>query len=75
MEQTQKPDESQDWKKHLTRKQYVGDGVYLSYDGFHFVLTTENGISVQNEIFLDPQVTDTLIKIIETRKKEIYGNG
>jgi len=25
-------------------KQYIGDGVYVDFDGLHIVLTTENGI-------------------------------
>lgn len=34
-------------------KQYLGDGIYVSYDGFIITLTTENGIDVTNEIFLE----------------------
>jgi hypothetical protein len=46
-------------------KQYLGDGVYICYDGFHFVLTTENGISVTNKICLDGETIKALIKYIE----------
>jgi hypothetical protein len=35
-------------------KRYVADGVYVEYDGFEIILTTENGISVQNRIVLEP---------------------
>lgn len=41
-------------------KQYLGDGVYAQYDGFHIVLTTEDGISVGNQIYLDPRVLAAL---------------
>jgi hypothetical protein len=41
-------------------KAYCGDGVYLSYDGFAFVLTTENGYSETNRIVLEPEVWDTV---------------
>lgn len=37
-------------------KVYLGDGVYASFDGYAFVLTTENGIDVTNTIVLEPQV-------------------
>lgn len=42
-------------------KTYLGDGVYLDYDGYSVILTTENGISVQNTIVLDPEVVEALI--------------
>ena len=37
-------------------KSYLGDGVYARFDGYSIVLTTENGISVQNEIVLEPGI-------------------
>ncbi len=42
-------------------KQYIGDGCYVSFDGQVFELTTENGISVTNRIFLEPHVIDALL--------------
>lgn len=41
-------------------KKYLGDGVYVSYDGFHTILTTEDGARVENEIYLDPSVLKEL---------------
>ena len=37
-------------------KSYIGDGVYANFDGFSFILTTENGITIQNTITLEPKV-------------------
>jgi hypothetical protein len=37
-------------------KTYLGDGVYVDFDGFALVLTTENGIAVTNTIVLEPEV-------------------
>lgn len=42
------------------RKTYLGDSVYASCDGFHIVLTTENGYGPSNTIFLDPGVMNAL---------------
>jgi hypothetical protein len=42
-------------------KMYLGDSVYISYDGFQFCLTTENGGSPSNTIFLDHEVVTNLI--------------
>lgn len=43
------------------QKKYLGDGVYIRFDGFHHVLTTENGITATNIIALDPHVTEALL--------------
>lgn len=50
-------------------KVYLGDGVYIRNDGYHIVLTTENGISVQNEIFLEPIVVDRLLLMIRSYRE------
>ena len=41
---------------------YLGDGVYFRSDGHDVTLTTENGISVSNEIILEPKVCEKLIR-------------
>lgn len=40
----------------MEEKVYLGDSVYASSDGFHIVLTTENGVGASNTIFLDDSV-------------------
>lgn len=52
-------------------KRYLGDGVYADYDeeGYHLILTTENGIQVENVIYLDPSVIHSLLEYIEDHKK------
>jgi len=46
-------------------KEYLGDGVYADDDGFHVVLTTEDGIGVSNRIYLDPVVLQNLLRYAE----------
>ena len=46
-------------------KSYLGDSVYISDEGFQFRLTTEDGVRISNEIFLDDQVLLSFIKYIE----------
>ncbi len=41
-------------------KIYIGDGVYVEWDGYAFVLTTENGIEITNTIVLEPDVYHSL---------------
>ncbi len=43
-------------------KQYLGDAVYVDFDGYHVVLTTEDGIRITNTICLEPRVFDALLK-------------
>jgi hypothetical protein len=43
-------------------KTYLGDGVYGEWeDGTMVKLTTEDGISATNTIFLEPEVMEALI--------------
>ena len=49
----------------MIQKEYIGDSVYCSHDGFQFVLTTENGRGVTNEIFLDWHVVQGFFRQIE----------
>ena len=42
-------------------KHYLGDGVYVDWDGDMLVLTTGDGIRVTNTIFLEPEVIDALL--------------
>lgn len=42
-------------------KQYLGDGLYADFDGFHIVLTAENGISATDTVYLDAEVYDALV--------------
>jgi len=43
------------------RRTYLGDGAYYDHDGYSVVLTTENGISTQNTIYLEPACVKALI--------------
>lgn len=47
--------------KELWSKRYIGDAVYVKFDGYHLVLTTEDGTNVTNRICLEPQVYETLL--------------
>lgn len=46
----------------LNEKRYLGDSVYAQYDGYHIVLTTENGLpdDPSNTIALDNSVLHAL---------------
>ncbi len=59
-------------------KQYLGDSVYADWDGYHVVLTTENGLpnDPSNTICLDSQVLLALANFVEaTTVGEKNGSG
>lgn len=43
-------------------KDYIGDSVYVQFDGYHIILTTENGFpdDPSNTIALEPSVLEAL---------------
>ena len=42
------------------QKQYLGDGCYVSFDGYSLVVTTENGMGAQNIVVMEPDVYASL---------------
>lgn len=46
-------------------KTYIGDGVYVEWDGSVLTLTTENGIQVTNTIHLEPEVYVALVRYVD----------
>ncbi len=60
-------------ENNLVPKDYMGDGVYIKDDGYYVMLTTENGISTQNSIAIEPLVWDAMVrymKRVEERRNE-----
>ena len=50
------------------KKQYIGDGVYVEFDGYALVLTTENGVETTNRIVLETEVYSSLVEYVEALK-------
>ena len=46
-------------------KEYIGDGAFVSFDGFGLVLTTEDGVSTTNTIYLEPNVYKQLVAFVD----------
>ena len=55
-------------------KDYLGDGVYINHDNFHTILTTEDGMSVQNTIYLEPGMSKKIMGY-EARMREKYAEA
>ena len=52
-------------------KTYLGDGVYVEACSRQLKLTTENGISTSNTIYIDPEVWLALQKFVNTTTEGI----
>ena len=53
-------------------KEYIGDSVYVQTDGYHIILTTENGLpdDPRNRIALEPQVLEALNEYVDNLSKK-----
>jgi hypothetical protein len=56
-------------------KMYLGDGVYVEFDGYSLVLTTENGIETTNRIVLEPEVYSNLVEYVDRLKAATMANA
>jgi hypothetical protein len=54
--------------------QYIGDGVYVTFDGYHFWLRTPRG-NVWHEIALDPGTLENLFSYIANTKTAAIGTA
>jgi hypothetical protein len=52
----------------METKVYLGDGVYAQFDGYNIALTAEDGVRVNNIIYLEPDVMEALIKFYNSLK-------
>lgn len=52
-------------------KEYLGDGVYIQFDGYRIVVTTSDGISDTNTIVFEPEVLNSFINFIERLKANL----
>ena len=46
-------------------KQYLGDGLYIDFDGLQFVVSAENGVDVTNRIYIEATVWHSMKRVIE----------
>jgi hypothetical protein len=52
----------------LVNKTYIGDGVYVSFDGSQFEVITSDGRQATNTIYLEFAVFDNLVRYVENVK-------
>ena len=65
----------EEFKNEYSHQRYLGDGVYASFDGYHIVLMTHDGIQMTNEISLEPKVMGSLYKYQNTMLEDLKRIG
>lgn len=50
-------------------KTYIGDSVYVEFDGFGLILTTDSGYGPNNTIYLEPATYESLIVFVASLKR------
>ena len=58
-----------DYKPHQSNPQYLGDGVYVSFDGYMFRLDAARGEQGIHTIYLEPAVYTALVAYVERKRK------
>lgn len=53
--------------------EFLGDGLYVGFDGFQFRLYATNGIMVTNEVFLEPGVLKNFEDYVNRVKGRVKG--
>lgn len=46
-------------------KDYLGDGAYIDFDGYGYILTAENGICATDTVYLEQSVLRNFLEYIE----------
>ena len=49
-------------------KDYLGDSVYAEFDGYGYILTTDNGCGSSNIIYMEPEVLSALMRFVDRMK-------
>lgn len=55
-----------------TKSTYLGDGAYVEWTGYSFVVYTSNGIERTNEVYLE---ADAIAKLIEFAQSVVSAHG
>jgi hypothetical protein len=48
--------------KKYSERAYIGDAVYIHFDGYHFILETSDGMGFENRIGLEPEVIHNFLE-------------
>ena len=49
-------------------KEYLGDGLFVDFDGYQIVLTAEDGVRATNTVYLEPPVLEAFTNYVARLK-------
>lgn len=55
----------------LQEPEYLGDGLYASWDGWQIRLYAYNGVRATNEVFLEPAVLAAFLRYAQNLKRKV----
>jgi hypothetical protein len=55
----------------LKQPEYLGDGLYVSWDGWQIRLYAHNGVEATNEVFLEPEVLVAFLRYTQNLKRKV----
>lgn len=55
----------------LSYRSYLGDGVYVGFDGFGVALTSEDGVRILDRIVLEPEVLGKFEAYMVSLRREL----
>ena len=54
------------------KKEYLGDGLYATHDGYGIEVTSEDGVSVLDRVYFEPSVLKALVDYNDRVLKEYH---
>lgn len=49
---------------------YLGDGLYVNYDGIHVEVYSYNGVTATNKVYFDSETLGNFLAFVERLKKK-----
>lgn len=53
----------------METESYLGDGLYVSFDGYQIALKANHHLYPTDTVYLDPSVYENLVKFVEKLKE------
>jgi hypothetical protein len=54
----------------MKMQDYLGDGLYVEFDGWQYKLYASNGVRITNEVYLDESVLAAFFDFVKRSKEQ-----
>ena len=52
----------------LTNAEHLGDGAYVLFNGWDYMVFTHNGLKAENVVYLEPSAMENLLDYVQRMK-------